>query len=176
MPLKDIKIGKKPPKEVNVIIEIPSNAGPVKYEFDKDSQMIIVDRFMPSSMSYPCNYGFIPHTLSGDGDPVDVLVYTNYPLLPGVVISVKPIGVLITEDEKGKDEKVLAVPATKIDPFFEKVNSYRDLPEIMIAKISHFFENYKKLEKDKWVKVTGWEDAAVAEDIITKAIKLGNEQ
>lgn len=175
MPLENLKIGKTPPKEVNVIIEIPANSGPIKYEFDKKSAMIIVDRFMPTSMSYPCNYGFIPHTLSGDGDPVDVLVYTNYPLLPGVVISVKPIGVLITEDEKGKDEKILAVPTEKVDQFFININSYKDLPQVIIDKITHFFENYKKLEKGKWVKVSGWKDAKAAEDVIMQAIKLGTK-
>src|SRR4051812_12728380 len=113
MDISKIQTGKNPPEEINVIIEIPANAGPIKYEFDKEAGMIVVDRFMPTSMSYPCNYGFIPHTLSGDGDPADVLVYTNFPLHPGTVISVKPIGVLITEDEKGSDEKILAVPANK---------------------------------------------------------------
>jgi len=171
MDLKHIKVGDKAPHEVNVVIEIPANAGPVKYEFDKDAGAIIVDRFMPTSMSYPCNYGFVPHTLSGDGDPVDVLVYTNYPLVAGSVIAAKPIGVLITEDEKGQDEKVLAVPGNKIDPFFKDVNSYKDLPEILIQKIEHFFTNYKSLEKEKWVKITGWKDVDVAHKVIKKSIE-----
>jgi inorganic pyrophosphatase len=175
MDISKIRTGKNPPEEVNVIIEISANAGPIKYEFDKEAGMVIVDRFMPTSMSYPCNYGFIPHTLSGDGDPADVLVYTNFPLHPGTAISVKPIGVLITEDEKGADEKILAVPANKIDPFFEKVNSYTQLPEIVIDKISHFFENYKKLEKGKWVKVVGWKDENTAKQVITEAIKRGQQ-
>lgn len=176
MDISKVKIGKNPPEEVNVVIEIPMNAGPVKYEFDKDAGAIVVDRFMPTSMSYPCNYGFVPHTLSGDGDPVDVLVYSNYPIEAGAIVSVKPIGVLMTEDEKGKDEKVLAVPADKVDPFFAKVNSIRNLPEVVLLKITHFFENYKKLEKGKWVKVTGWKDAADAKDIISKSVQKGGKQ
>ena len=171
MDISKIPAGKNPPEEVNVIIEIPANSGSIKYEFDKKSGAIVVDRFMPTSMSYPCNYGFIPHTLSGDGDPADVLVYTNHPLHPGTVISVKPIGVLVTEDEKGSDEKILTVPANKIDPFFEKINSYTQLPEIVIQKITHFFENYKKLEKGKWVKVIGWKDENTAKQVILDAIK-----
>ena len=168
MDLYKIPAGKDLPNNCNVVIEIPANAGPIKYEFDKESGAIMVDRFMPTSMSYPCNYGFIPHTLSGDGDPVDVLVYTNYPIIAGAVIAVKPIGVLITEDEKGADEKVLAVPADKIDPFFKDVHAYTDLPEIVIQKIQHFFENYKALESGKWVKVKEWKDAEAAREIITE--------
>lgn len=168
MNLSKISAGKDLPNQCNVIIEISMNAGPIKYEFDKESGAIVVDRFMPTSMSYPCNYGFIPHTLSGDGDPVDVLVYSNHPIIPGAVIAVKPIGVLITEDEKGADEKVLAVPADKVDPFFANVHSYHDLPEIVISKIKHFFENYKALEPGKWVKVTDWKDAEAAKAIITE--------
>lgn len=171
MALEKVKVGKNPPKEVNVIIEIPMNSGPIKYEYDKDSGLIVVDRFMPTTMSYPCNYGFVPHTLSGDGDPVDVLVYTNHPILPGAMISVKPIGVLITEDEKGMDEKVLAVPADKIDQFFADVKSYKDVPSVVIDRIKHFFENYKALEKGKWVKVQGWADADEAEQVIMDSIE-----
>jgi inorganic pyrophosphatase len=165
MDMSKISIGKNSPEEVNVIIEIPANAGPIKYEFDKDAGALIVDRIMPTAFSYPGNYGFVPHTLSGD-----VLVYTNFPLQAGSVISVKPIGVLMTEDEKGTDEKILAVPGNKIDPFFAKVNSYKDLPEIVVDKITHFFENYKKLEKGKWVKVLEWRDEKAAKEIITAAI------
>lgn len=176
MNLKKLTAGDKAPNEVNVLIEIPMNAGPIKYEFDKDLEMIVVDRFMPTSMSYPCNYGFIPNTLSGDGDPADVLVYSNHPIVPGAMIKARPIGVLITEDEKGSDEKILAVPAAKIDPFFENVNSLKDLPEIVIKKIEHFFENYKKLEKGKWVKITGWRDAEDAKAIIKTAIDTHNKQ
>jgi inorganic pyrophosphatase len=171
MNIEKVGFGKNAPEEVNVVIEIPMDAGPIKYEFDKETNAIVVDRFMPTSMSYPCNYGFIPNTLSGDGDPVDVLVYSNHPIVPGAVIKVKPIGVLLTEDEKGSDEKLLAVPANKIDPFFADINSYKQLPEIVIKKIEHFFENYKKLESGKWVKISGWQDADGAKNIISQGIK-----
>jgi len=171
MNLDKVTVGKNPPEEVNAIIEIPMESGPIKYEFDKDSGMLKVDRVMITSMSYPCNYGFVPHTLSGDGDPVDILVYTNYPLQPGCVISVRPVGVLVTQDEKGQDEKVLSVPTAKVDPHSQHINSYKDLPAVIIDKIEHFFENYKKLEKGKWVKVEGWKDAKEAKAIINEAIK-----
>jgi inorganic pyrophosphatase len=171
MNLDKIKIGNNPPEDVNVVIEIPMNSDPIKYEFDKESQAIIVDRFMSTSMYYPCNYGFVPSTLSGDGDPADVLVITNFPVISGSVINVKPIGVLITEDEKGKDEKILAVPSSKIDISFEKISSYKDLPEILIQRITHFFEHYKNLEKGKWVKVLGWEDATVAKNTLKEAME-----
>jgi len=166
-----LKIGKNPPDEINVIIEISMNSGPIKYEFDKVTNSLVVDRIMQSSMQYPCNYGFVPHTLSGDGDPIDVLVYTNYPVIAGAMISVKPIGVLITEDEKGKDEKILAVPVAKVDPFFANINSYKDLPESLIEKINHFFSHYKDLEKGKWVKITGWEGVEKSKQIIKEAIE-----
>ncbi|MCE2992836.1 MAG: inorganic diphosphatase [Alphaproteobacteria bacterium] len=171
MDINKISSGNSLPDICNVVIEIPMDSGPIKYEFCKESGAIIVDRFMPTSMSYPCNYGFIPHTLSGDGDPVDVLVYSRYPLVPGSVISVKPIGVLVTEDEKGQDEKVLAVPHDKVDPFAENINSLDDIPNILKERISHFFENYKSLEKGKWVKVRGWEGVDEAKKVIMDAKK-----
>lgn len=174
MNLSKVTSNANAPGEYNVLIEISASAGPIKYEFDKASECMIVDRFMSTSMSYPCNYGFIPHTLSGDGDPIDVLVYTSYPIIPGTIISVKPIGVLITEDEKGPDEKVLAIPGNKIDPLFASVNSLNDLSPMLLDKVKHFFESYKALEKGKWVKVTGWEDAQAARDLITKAIENYN--
>ncbi len=174
MQYSKIQIGKNPPEEVNVIIEISMNAGPIKYEFDKDLEAMVVDRFMQTSMQYPCNYGFVPHTLSGDGDPIDVLVYTNYPLAIKSVIAAKPIGVLLTEDEKGLDEKVLAVPTNKIDPYFQNINNHTDLPEILIKKIEHFFERYKDLENGKWVKVNGWKDDSYAKKIIQAAIDRFN--
>lgn len=175
MNLEKIKVGNHPPEDIHVIIEVPMNSDPVKYEYDKEVGAIFVDRFMPTSMFYPCNYGFIPNTLSGDGDPADVLVISSYPVIPGAVINAKPIGVLITEDEKGKDEKILAVPCAKIDLAYSHINSYKDLPDIIIQKISHFFENYKSLEKGKWVKVTGWEDADFAKKIINEAIERFHE-
>lgn len=171
MDISKISIGKNAPHDVNVIIEIPANSGPIKYEFNKEAGVIEVDRIMQTAFSYPCNYGFVPHTLSGDGDPVDVLVYTNVTLHPGVVISARPIGVLMTEDENGADEKILAVPSAKIDPYFAEVDNFSDLPKMAIEKIEHFFTNYKALEKGKWVKVAGWQDAAKARDIISQAIQ-----
>ena len=170
----NLTAGSKCPKEVNVVIEIPMNADPVKYEFDKDTGAIFVDRFMSASMHYPCNYGFIPHTLSGDGDPADVLLYSNYPVIPGCVVPCKPIGVLMTEDEKGSDEKILTVPTDSCDPFFKDINDISDFPEILVKKIEHFFERYKDLEKNKWVKVSGWENSLFAQDIISAAVDRYN--
>jgi inorganic pyrophosphatase len=163
--------GKDAPKRCNAIIEISSNSGPIKYEFDHEVGIMVVDRFMPTSMSYPCNYGFIPGTLSGDGDPVDVLVHSSAPILSGAMIKVKPIGVLITEDESGHDEKILAVPDDKVDPFFKNINALEDVQELMLHKIQHFFENYKKLEPGKWVKVTEWQGAEKAYSLIAAAIE-----
>ncbi len=171
MNIKKISIGKDAPNQVNVIIEVPMNSSdPVKYEMDKDSGAIFVDRFIATPMYYPCNYGFIPHTLSEDGDPIDVLVVSDFPVISGSVIAVKPVGVLIMEDEKGMDEKLIAVPAKKLNSQFEAVESYKELPENLINKIKHFFEHYKDLEKGKWVKVTGFEDAAKAKQLILEAI------
>ncbi len=171
MNIEKISIGKNPPHQVNVIIEVPMNADPVKYEADKDSGAIFVDRFIGTAMYYPCNYGFIPHTLSEDGDPADVLVVSDFPIISGAVIAVKPIGVLIMEDEKGMDEKILAVPAQKLNSQFENIESYQDLPANLINKIKHFFEHYKDLESGKWVKVKGFEDEKKAKIIIEEAIK-----
>lgn len=173
MILEHIAIGKKAPEEVNVVIEVPMGVSPVKYEMDKDSGAIVVDRFVQTAMHYPCNYGFIPHTLSADGDPVDVLVLTRFPLVSGCVIAVRPIGVLLMEDDGGKDEKIIAVPTVKLDPYYANVNSCQDLPEVFTAQIQHFFEHYKDLEKGKWVKIHGWGDAAKAKEFIQAGIKAG---
>lgn len=170
MNIEKISIGKNPPHEVNVIIEVPMNADPVKYEMDKESGAIFVDRFIATPMYYPCNYGFIPHTLSQDGDPADVLVISDYPIISNAVIAVKPIGVLIMEDEKGMDEKILAVPAKKLNSIYEKIEDISELPEGLVNKIKHFFEHYKDLEKGKWVKVTGFEDATKARQLIEEGI------
>jgi inorganic pyrophosphatase len=169
MDLAKVATGKNPPHEVNVVIEVPLGGYPVKYEIDKDSSALFVDRFLHTSMVYPCNYGFIPHTLSGDGDPCDVLVVSEIPVVPGCIIACRPIGVLMMKDESGEDEKILAVPITKLNPFYEDIKSYRDLPVSFIEKISHFFEHYKDLEKNKWVKVTGWGDAETAHKLIQEA-------
>ena len=158
----------------NVIIEISMNDNPVKYEFDKDVGAIMVDRFMKASMSYPCNYGFIPHTLSQDGDPADVLVMAQYPIIPGAIIKVRPVGVLIMEDESGIDEKILAVPTTKIDVTFESIKDIEDVPQMIKDRINHFFEHYKKLEKGKWVKIVGWQNAQKAVSLIEEAIARAN--
>ena len=171
MDISKISIGKDAPNQVNVVIEVPMNADPVKYEMDKDSGAIFVDRFVATPMYYPCNYGFIPNTLSDDGDPCDVLVVSDFPVVPGAVISAKPVGVLIMEDEKGMDEKIIAVPGKKLNSQFESAESIDDLPQSLVNKIKHFFEHYKDLEKGKWVKVKGFEDAKKARDLIMEGIE-----
>lgn len=170
MNLAKIAIGKNPPYDINVIIEVPLRSDPVKYELDKESETLFVDRFIPTSMVYPCNYGFVPHTLGGDGDPIDVLVVSDLPIVPGAVISARPVGVLMMEDESGVDEKILAVPSSKLTTYYDNIKTYKDLPETFLLKIAHFFENYKKLEKNKWVKLLGWEDENKAFAIIKEAI------
>lgn len=170
MNIDKISLGSDAPNYVNVIIEVPMNADPVKYEMDKESGAIFVDRFIATPMYYPCNYGFIPHTLSQDGDPADVLVISDYPIISNAVIAVKPIGVLIMEDEKGMDEKILAVPAKKLNSIYEKIEDISELPEGLVNKIKHFFEHYKDLEKGKWVKVKNFEGAQSARKIISEAI------
>jgi len=162
--------GLKAPEEVNVVIEIPVNSG-VKYELDKESGILVVDRILYTSMVYPFNYGFIPGTLEEDGDPVDVLVVSNDPLIPGSMIRVRPVGVLETEDEKGRDAKIVAVPVEKIDPRFQGIRDINDIPEAVKQRIEHFFAHYKELEKGKWVKVLGWKDRSEAMARIKKAIE-----
>jgi inorganic pyrophosphatase len=168
--LDKIGPGEKAPEEVNVLIEIPVNSG-VKYEVDKETGVLFVDRILYTSMVYPFNYGFIPGTLEEDGDPVDVLVVSYDPLIPGCVIRVKPIGVLETEDEKGFDAKIVAVPADKIDPRFQNIRDVKDLPEAIRQRIEHFFAHYKELEKGKWVRVLGWKGRDVALEKIKRAIE-----
>ena len=156
MSLNKVPSGKDLPNDFNVIIEIPMNADPIKYEVDKDSGAIFVDRFMGTAMHYPCNYGYVPNTLSLDGDPVDVLVITPFPLIPGVVVRCRPIGVLKMTDESGEDAKVLAVPVDKVLPIYSHWQKPEDLNELRLRQIQHFFEHYKDLEKGKWVKIDGW--------------------
>lgn len=165
MSLVNVPAGSKLPEEFNVVIEIPMNADPVKYEVDKESGAVFVDRFMLTAMHYPCNYGYIPQTLSLDGDPVDVLVKTPFPVHVGSVIKCRALGVLQMEDEAGQDAKLLAVPVDKLYPVYSNIKSVQDLPEVELKQIQHFFEHYKDLEKGKWVKVTGWDgpEAAKAE-------------
>ncbi|MET0281970.1 MAG: inorganic diphosphatase [Steroidobacteraceae bacterium] len=170
MRLEALPIGKNPPHEVNVVVEVPVGGEPIKYEMHKESGAIMVDRFLYTSMRYPGNYGFIPHTLSEDGDPCDVIICNQRGLMPGSVIAVRPVGVLMMEDEAGGDEKIIAVPAPKLTRRYENVHEYTDLPEITRQQIQHFFEHYKDLESNKWVKVSGWGNAAEARRLITEAI------
>lgn len=171
MDITKIPTGKNAPDEVNVIIEIPIGGEPIKYELDKASGAMFVDRFLHTSMHYPANYGFIPHTLSDDGDPVDVLVVGRRPIIPGAVVAVRPIGAILMEDESGHDEKIVAVPIDKLHPFYNNVKSYLDLPEIMRDQYAHFFEHYKDLEKNKWVKVSKWVGTEEAKELIRKGIE-----
>jgi inorganic pyrophosphatase len=170
MRIEAIPIGKNPPEDVNVIVEVPVGGQPIKYEMDKDAGTLFVDRFLYTPMTYPGNYGFVPHTLSEDGDPIDVLIANTRQLVPGCVINVRPIGVLIMEDDKGKDEKVLAVPAPHLTQRYADVRNYTDLPAITLKQIGHFFEHYKDLEPGKWVKLGDWHDAAIARKMISEAI------
>ena len=171
MRIDAISIGKNPPDEVNVLIEVPIGGEPIKYEMDKDAGTLFVDRFLYTAMRYPGNYGFIPHTLSEDGDPCDVLVANTRPLVPGSYIAVRPIGVMLMEDEGGGDEKIIAVPVPKLTKRYENVHNYTDLPKITLDQIQHFFEHYKDLEPGKWVKLKGWGDAATAKKLIVEAME-----
>lgn len=166
-----IKIGKNPPKDVNVIIEVPVGGHPIKYELDKESGTLVVDRFLYTPMTYPGNYGFVPHTLSDDGDPIDVLVCNTRPLVPGCVINVRPIGVLMMEDNAGEDEKIIAVPSPELTQRYENVHDVSDMPEITLKQIEHFFQHYKDLEPGKWVKISGWKGADVARELIVASIE-----
>ncbi|AJR10025.1 inorganic diphosphatase [Photobacterium gaetbulicola] len=176
MSLNQVPAGKDIPEDIYVVIEIPANADPIKYEVDKDSGAVFVDRFMSTPMFYPCNYGYVNHTLSLDGDPVDVLVPTPYPLVPGSVIRCRPVGVLKMSDESGEDAKVVAVPHSKLTKEYDHVQDVNDLPELLKAQITHFFERYKELEPGKWVKVEGWADAAAAKQEILESFKRAQEK
>lgn len=171
MNLNAIPIGYNPPHDINVMVEVPIGGEPVKYEMDKDANTLIVDRILYTSMRYPGNYGFVPHTLSGDGDPVDVLIANHRPLIPGCVINCTPIGILHMTDEAGADEKLIAVPSARVSALFEKTKSIHDLPDILRRQIAHFFERYKDLEDGKWVKIEGWGDAAEARESIQTSIQ-----
>ena len=171
MSLNNVPAGRDVPNDFNVIIEIPMNADPIKYEIDKESGAIFVDRFMMTAMHYPANYGYVPHTIADDGDPVDVLVHTPFPLLPGVVVRCRALGVLKMDDEAGGDAKLLAVPVDKICPLFMHWKSIADVPEIRLKQIQHFFEHYKDLEPGKWVKVVGWDGIEAAHQEILTGIR-----
>ena len=175
MSLNSVPAGDKLPQEVNVIIEIPAHSDPIKYEVDKDSGALMVDRFMGTPMHYPVNYGYIPNTLSGDGDPADVLVVTPFPLQPGCVIAARPVGILKMTDESGVDAKILAVPIDKLTPLYRDVQSISDLPSSLIAQIEHFFAHYKDLEPNKWVKIEGWEGVESAFEEVTSSVARHND-
>ncbi|MCW5623292.1 MAG: inorganic diphosphatase [Burkholderiales bacterium] len=170
MNLDRVGPGRAVPDDINVIIEIPMNADPIKYEVDKETGAMFVDRFMSTAMHYPCNYGYVPNTLSGDGDPVDVLVLSPVPLITGVVVRCRPVGMLRMTDEAGDDTKVLAVPVDKLSPLYRHVKTPADLPELVLHQITHFFEHYKDLEAGKWVKVKGWVGPTEARDEILSGI------
>jgi inorganic pyrophosphatase len=170
MRIDAIAIGHDPPHDVNVVIEVSIGGEPIKYEMDKLAGTLVVDRFLHTPMRYPGNYGFVPHTLSDDGDPIDVLVANTRPIVPGAVINVRPIGVFKMQDDSGYDEKIIAVPVPKLTKRYAHVNNYTDLPEITSQQIEHFFSHYKDLEPGKWVKVIGWGDAAEARRMISEAI------
>ncbi|MDB5430627.1 MAG: Inorganic diphosphatase [Caulobacter sp.] len=171
MNLEAVSIGIDPPRDVNVVIEVPIGGEPIKYEMDKASGALKVDRFLYTSMRYPGNYGFIPHTLSGDGDPVDVIVANTRAIIPGAIMSCKIVGVLVMEDEAGGDEKLIAVPSAKLTARYAGVETYTDLPQITLDQIEHFFKHYKDLEPNKWVKVIRWGDAAEAQKMVIEGIE-----
>ena len=172
MILDRVPTGKHVPDDVNVIIEIPLHSEPVKYEVDKETGAMFVDRFLATAMYYPCNYGYIPHTLCDDGDPVDVMVVSQLPLIPGSVVRCRPVGVLRMEDESGQDSKIIAVPVDKLTSRYRGISNYRDLPPDLLDRVSHFFEHYKDLEAGKWVKVVGWGDVDQAKQEILHAVEL----
>ena len=169
MSYANIPAGKSLPEDIYVAIEIPANASPIKYEIDKDLDALMVDRFMATPMFYPANYGYIPQTLADDGDPLDVLVVTPYPVVPGSVIRCRAVGMLNMSDESGQDEKLIAVPHDKLTPIYKEVQEYTDLPPLLMQQIEHFFENYKDLEPGKWVKIDGWKGREAAYEVIKQS-------
>lgn len=173
MDISAIPVGENPPHDVYAIIEIPAGGIPVKYELDKKSGALFVDRFLHTAMYYPCNYGFIPHTLSDDGDPIDVMVIGQVPVVPGAVIRCRPVGALIMEDESGGDEKILAVPVDKLHPFYTNIRNWTDLPTVLTEQIAHFFQHYKDLEKGKWAKLNRFVDVDEALQLVKTAIARG---
>ena len=175
MSLNLVDAGRDLANDFNVIIEIPAHADPIKYEVDKETGALFVDRFVSTAMHYPCNYGYIPNTISGDGDPVDVLVVTPFPLMPGVVVRCRPIGLLKMTDEAGPDTKLLAVPIDKLTPLYRHIETTRDLPEVMLSQITHFFAHYKDLEPGKWVKVEGWGAPEEARREILAGVEAGKK-
>ena len=175
MRIDQIAVGRNPPHDVNVIVEVPIGGEPIKYEMDKAAGTLVVDRFLYTSMRYPGNYGFIPHTLSGDGDPCDVLICNTRAIAPGAVISVRPVGVLLMEDNMGMDEKIIAVPSSHLTQRYEHCRNYGDLPPIALKQIEHFFQHYKDLEPGKWAKILGWGDADKAKEMILDGVQKHRE-
>ena len=176
MRLNAIRVGNNPPDDINVIIEVPVGGEPIKYEIEKESGALFVDRFLYTPMRYPGNYGFVPHTLCGDGDPLDVLVANTRALVPGSVINCRAVGVLVMEDESGMDEKLIAVPSSKLTRRYDGVETVTDLPEITRSQIEHFFQHYKDLEPGKWVRIAHWGDAAAARGMIEEAIRRAGKR
>jgi inorganic pyrophosphatase len=176
MRIEAIAIGKNPPEDVNVIVEVPVGGQPIKYELDKNAGVLVVDRFLYTPMFYPGNYGFVPHTLSDDGDPIDVLICNTRQLIPGCVINVRPVGVLIMEDNAGQDEKIIAVPSHGLTQRYDHVHEHSDIPDITRQQIEHFFEHYKDLEPGKWVRIGDWHGAADARDMIVAAIERARKK
>ncbi len=170
MNIEALSIGKNPPDDINVVIEVPIGGEPIKYEMDKEAGALVVDRFLYTAMRYPGNYGFIPHTLSDDGDPCDVIVANTRAIIPGAVMNCRPVGALLMEDESGGDEKIIAVPSTKLTRRYEKVQTYTDLPQITLEQIEHFFTHYKDLEPGKWVKIVRWVGADEAKELIRQGM------
>ena len=176
MLIDKIAPGTNPPYDVNVLVEVPIGGEPIKYEIDKEAGVLVVDRFLYTSMRYPGNYGFVPHTLSGDGDPVDVLVCNTRALVPGALINVRPVGVLMMEDDGGQDEKIIAVPSPQLTLRYEGVHNYTDMPDITRHQVEHFFEHYKDLEPGKWTKILGWGDAETARRLISEGLDRAARQ
>jgi inorganic pyrophosphatase len=170
MDISKIPAGRNPPTDVNALIEIPAGGQPVKYELDKASGALFVDRFLHTSMIYPANYGFIPQTLSDDGDPLDVLVLSNSPVVSGAVVRCRPVGALVMTDQAGQDEKIIAVPTDDLFPYYKEVQNYTELPDILLRQVAHFFQHYKDLEPNKWTKIGDWIDAMGAERLIMEGI------
>ena len=175
MNINAIPVGKNPPEDINVIIEVPIGGEPIKYEFDKDSDALFVDRFLYTPMRYPGNYGFVPHTLCGDGDPLDVIVMNSRPIIPGGVIRCRPIGVLLMEDDGGQDEKLIAVPVSKLTPAYDAIKDVSDMPEIEVRKIEHFFTHYKDLEPGKWAKIEGVRGVDAARKVVLDSIAMASK-
>ena len=176
MDITKIPTGQNPPDDINVLVEVPLGGHPIKYEIDKNSGAMFVDRYLYTEMRYPCNYGFVPHTLSLDGDPIDVMVVGNRPVVPGSVVRARPVGVLMMTDDKGEDEKILAVPHPKLTSYYDKIATYHDLPQILVDKIAHFFEHYKDLEREKWTRIEGWFGVDKARELINEAIARAKDQ